>query len=356
MARIVHISESLATGVLSALTTLINAQVADGHEVTLLGATKREDTLPTWRDDLPAKLNFIEIDMTREISPSSDFHAIKEIRSILKQIRPTVIHLHSSKAGAVGRIAALGFGATVIYQPHGLAFLRKDISTQKQNMYKGVEAVLSLLPAYIVACSKGEAAAARSTLLSKRVKVIDNAIKLSHIPRSRLSMQPITIGTCGRISPQKDPVFFAEVARLVGSAAKFIWIGDGDVEQKQLLLDTGVTVTGWCTRPEAIDNIAALTIYIQTSAWEGMPISVIEAMAAGLPVVATNIVGNKDLVEAGKTGLLASTPTEMADHILSLIKNPDNIKTLGQNAYDTAQSKYSDDAMVSKYYHVYGIS
>jgi glycosyltransferase involved in cell wall biosynthesis len=356
MARIVHVSESLATGVLSAICTLINAQVADGHEVTLLGSTKREDTLPAWRDDLPRGLRFIEVDMTREISPSTDIRAIKQIRGIFKRLKPDVIHLHSSKAGAVGRIASIGLGARVIYQPHGLAFLRQDISSKKQSIYKSVEAVLSLLPAVIVACSEGEALAARGALYKRRVRSIDNAIKLTHIPRSSLSTTPIKIGTCGRISPQKDPAFFAEVAKLVGNKAEFTWIGDGEDEQKAALTAAGIKVTGWCPRTEAIGHIADLTIYIQTSAWEGMPISVIEAMAAGLPVVATNIVGNRDLVVHGKTGMLASTPQEMASQLLKLIEYPKLISEYGHNAYVIAREKYAADTMVKRYYKVYRLS
>jgi glycosyltransferase involved in cell wall biosynthesis len=355
MAHIAHVSESLATGVLSVISTLTHGQTRDGHEVTLFGSQLRGDTPPRWREALPSRVRFVDVPMQREVDPGADLRAVVGLARQLRLRRPDVVHLHSSKAGALGRVACLPLGLPVVYQPHGLAYLRRDVTESTRRSYEWIERLLALLGGTVVACSEGERAALGGVVRRSRSAVVVNGVDLSTVPQANVRVARARVGTCGRISPQKRPEFFAQVAHELRDVADFEWIGDGDVEGKSLLVREGVHVTGWCTRPEALARMGALQIYIQTSAWEGMPVSVIEAMAAGLPVVATDIVGNRDLLAQTAAGVLVRTPSEMATAVAKFVASPEDRQSSGSAGRDLARRLYSADAMVDGYYRLYGI-
>lgn len=357
MAQIVHICESLAAGVLTVLSSLINAQIEDGHEVCLIGSQRRPEIAPGWRLKLHSSLRYIDLPMEREVRPVQDAMAGWRLRRLLVELRPDVVHLHSSKAGALGRIAALGLGAVVIYQPHGLSYLREDVSAAKRTFYRLIERGLTWLPAEVVACSPGERDALRGVVPEARRRLVLNGVDLSVIrpatPEADVP-RPV-IGTCGRIAPQKNPAFFAEVARTVGDAAEFRWIGDGDAQGRALLESAGVRVLGWMSRDRVLEELGRLHIYLQTSAWEGLPVAVIEAMAARLPVVATDIVGNRDLIWGTRAGRLVNTPEQMAQALEELIRDPARRGACGRAAQRVAHERYSERVMVDAYYELYGL-
>jgi glycosyltransferase involved in cell wall biosynthesis len=355
MARIVHVCETLSTGTLSVLATLVCAQVRDGHKVWLIGSQKRPDTLPTWRDLMPVGLHFVDFPMEREISPADDLRAARALRKELLAVKPDAVHLHSSKAGALGRLAAFGLGLALVYQPHGLPYLRRDVSPTKQKIFAFIEFCLARLGGTVVACSQGEFDALRGVAVKEHMALICNGIAMEGLPSCSPGGSPLKIGTCGRIAAQKRPFFFAEVATALKDRARFVWVGDGDADGRQALIDADVEVTGWRTRQQCLDHMAGLDIYIQTSEWEGMPISVIEAMAIGLPVVATDIVGNRDLIQGTDAGILISTPQDMIQVLAGLIDEAPRRRQMGESAHRVAHERYSSDAMVQSFYSVYGI-
>lgn len=360
MPKIVHVSETLATGVFSVICALLKHQVAAGYEVHLIGSTQRPDTSATWRDALPPGVIYHELAMEREIG-KADIKASAALRRLLKTLRPDVVHLHSSKAGALGRIAAFGLGARVVYQPHGFAFLRRDVSTAKRHIFGVIEAILGLLPGKVVACSAGERDESRKYLWASSVAVVPNGIELDAVPAEREPAEEglaghALFGTCGRISPQKDPLFFAEVARSCPGLGEFKWIGGGDFEEGAAALQSaGVTQTGWVSKTDAILAMSRLTIYIQTSAWEGMPISVIEAMSAGVPVIVRDIPGNRDLLVDVAPECIVETPAAMAEQIKRLLDDHQARARLGKALQHYALEFCSAASMHSRFLAVYGL-
>jgi glycosyltransferase involved in cell wall biosynthesis len=355
VARIVHCSETLATGVLSVLSCLTRQQARDGHDVILIGSRLRKDTPIGWREELASEVQFIDLPMEREITPRADLRSALRMRSVLRELAPEVLHLHSSKAGAVGRFAALGLRTRIIYQPHGLACLRKDVSPARRAAFASIEAALALLGGVVVACSEGERAEVSKVVREQQVALVWNGIDIASVPAAQPRNGRIRIGTCGRVSAQKRPRFFAQVAEALRDVADFVWIGDGDEDGKAALTRAGVRVTGWCARSEALRELSSLQIYAQTSAWEGLPISVIEALAAGLPVVATDIVGNRDLLRGSGTGSLVHTPEEMVDALRPMIDCDELREHAGHAARRLALERFSSAAMMRGYYKLYGI-
>jgi glycosyltransferase involved in cell wall biosynthesis len=362
MSKIVHVSETLATGVLSIIATLMAEQVKAGHDVTLIGSSQRADTPADWRSRLPAAAHVIDLPMPQQIG-WGDMHCAWALRQQLRAIRPDAIHLHSSKAGAIGRLASLGLPGQVIYQPHGFAFLRADVSGFKQVAFGVIEGLLALLPGKIVACSQGEADASRRFLAWREVHMVPNGIALGEALGARAAGQapgPLSqgglpvVGTCGRISPQKNPEFFAEVARLMAGRCEFRWIGGGDhPEGERALTQAGVHLLGWRTRDQVLADLQALDLYMQTSAWEGMPVSVMEAMACGLPSVVTRIPGNRDLIEPVDPASVVDTPAEMARRLQHWIDHPLQAKAFGEALKKEVLCNYTAAAMSARYEVLY---
>jgi len=357
VARIVHVVEALGGGVLSVLSSLVNAQVRDQHEVTLIGSTARADIPDTWRDMISPAVQFINVPMVREIRPAADASATWTIRRLLRQLRPDVLHLHSSKAGGLGRLAALGLGLKVIYQPHGLAYLRRDVDPRKRWLFARLEKWLALLGGTVLACSEGERQALRSIVADHRIDLVCNGIPMLELPTRQTNPSTLPrIGTCSRVCPQKNPPFFAEVAQSLAGEAVFVWIGDGDKEDKTVLQAANVEITGWRTRTQCLDEMSRLDLYIQTSIWEGMPIAVIEAMALGLPVVATDILGNRDLIEGSAAGTLVSSPEDMVAAIRRILGDSVLASRMSAAGAHVAREQFSDVAMVKGHYRVYGLA
>ena len=118
-----------------------------------------------------------------------------------------------------------------------------------------------------------------------------------------------------------------------------MWIGGGE-DYCNLCELKNVMITGWLPRKEALQVLSQLDIYLQTSLWEGMPLSVIEAMLAGIPVIVRDAVGNRDVVEHGKTGFVASSPEEMLGFTQRLLIDSKLRLEMGKTAQTRARDRF----------------
>lgn len=220
------------------------------------------------------------------------FRALR-IRSRVRHLRPDLVHAHSSVAGAYAR--ALLPRSTFVYQPHCYAFEALSFPWAARRLFLAVERLLARGTAVTVAVSRHEEELARSVVRAPMVRVVPNSTDLeSPMPtESRLSdgADQVVVGS-GRLCPQKDPVTFARVASAVRRQfprVRFIWIGDGDSALRRILEAEGVEVTGWLGREQVRRSMLDADLMMHTAAWEGFPVSIIDAVALGLPVVALDI-------------------------------------------------------------------
>jgi glycosyltransferase involved in cell wall biosynthesis len=152
------------------------------------------------------------------------------------------------------------------------------------------------------------------------------------------------IVTVGGIRAQKNPQLFAEIARsFKHDSVEFVWIGDGEPALRKVLEEAGVQVTGWRARPDVLNAVAQADIYLSTAAWEGMPISLIEAMTLGTPVVASNCPGNSDTVRHASTGVIYDTASEAATFLKRIMNDEVFRNTLTREARQEARERFSED-------------
>lgn len=310
---ILHITESYGSGVVSALKTY--AKYTDDFEHHLL-ATETRYVSP----DTVFQGNLSSLDLTLS---KNLFKALRQIRARYEALRPDYIHLHSSLAGLYGRVLGLP-SDKLIYTPHGYAFQRKDVNAFIKTGFYLAEYILTRLApkSVIAACGPGELLEAQR--LTKNAVLLPN---YADIPESLRWQNAHTKTVCmaGRISKQKDPIFFIETfkqikAHHVHSTIRFLWIGEGDEGLKAELIANGIEVTGWLDSQQTLEKIARSTIYFHTAAWDGLPMTLLEASKIEIPLVVRATEATEFL------GALACTTPEDAARML--------VKALESEAYD----------------------
>lgn len=343
-----HIIEATATGTLAMAALLANAQKRKGHEVRVIYSRRPESPKDLSKFFEPG-INLIQIQMCK---PLEKLSCIPTLRKELKNSQPDKIFMHSSFAGFLGRLSSLLIlkKTNFFYIPHCISFMRKDIGKVKRIIFVIFEWIGSIKTSSYIACSRSEQAAIRSAIPFRECHLIENALDFTPpIPTSPLPQQQQQhkkIITVGQIRPQKGPNDFAKISLDVKRNhpnAEFIWVGDGDPQLRMTLESAGVNVTGWVPKDEVWRLLLDSSVYVSTALWEGMPVSIIEAGYAGLPVVASSCTGNIDIIEHGKTGWLFNTTDEAVILIQKILENTSESRIVAKRALETAQKRFSVD-------------
>jgi glycosyltransferase involved in cell wall biosynthesis len=336
MLKVVHVVEALAGGVNTYLHDLSHffgdEHIIKNIQTTIIYSSNREQVdRDQIKKEFSTNVQLIELNMQREIKLLQDAQSIFKLHKILLDIAPDVIHLHSSKAGIIGRFAHfLTFKKVkLFYSPHGYYFLQNDISKLKKWLFKAIESYSQFFfGGTTIACGDTEYTIAsqlgKSTLIRNGINV--ELISAKHIEEQN---DRLTIGIVGRITSQRNPKQFNAIATSFPDY-HFIWIGGGELQP--MLTASNISITGWLmNREQALESLDKIDVYLQTSLWEGLPIAVLEAMALQKPVVATNIIGNKDVVISGETGFLYDD-IEALTNYFEILENKQTRIRLGKNA------------------------
>lgn len=352
--KVLHISETFAAGVYTYIKDICQYfDSFDDIESYVVYSGKRKDTNPNkFSQDFSNKITLIEVEMEREISPLKDLKSTIELYKKIKKINPNIIHLHSSKAGVIGRLASKFYpNAKIFYTPNGYSFVREDISKLKKGFFKSIEYLTNkFLRGITIACGDTEYEYAKKI---GRAVLVRNGISiksLEHIKNNDNVNSVFTIGTLGRISPQKNPELFNRIAEKFPDF-HFKWIGDG--ESKNLLLSKNIQIMGWMDRENALKEVAKFDIYIQTSQWEGLPFTIIEAMTLGKPIIATNVIGNKDAVKHGFNGFLCNCLEDFIKGINTINGNELVKKQMEIKSEERANELFDRDKNFKTLRHIY---
>lgn len=289
-------------------------------------------------------------ELTREISPARDIRALWKLWRIFAVERPDVVHIHSSKAGFLGRIAAfLARVPKIYYSPRGYGFLQQDRSAAARALFRTLESAASLI-GEIVAISPSEAKLAEALSWGAPVRLAqDPYLGEIHAAPPPLPGQAVLVGACGRLTFARHPEAFVHLAQRVTDSrngVRCLWIGGGELEPQiradltNMNMLARFELTGWLAPEQARARLGGLTVFVHYSRWEGLPNAVLDAMALGLPVVASDIPGNRDAVVHGETGFLASGEVELLEYCLKLLDDPELRRRFGSAGRERIRAKF----------------
>lgn len=312
--------------------------------------------------------------MSREIAPAADWRCLRELRRLIGEFQPQIVHGHSSKGGFLARLAARGRpGIKTVYNPHGFAFQMRTSALQ-QALYLGLERLAGRWTDRLVAVgeSQRELAVSRRIVSAERVVVIPGGVdpgQFQHprrpgdLPRELgLPADTPLVGTVAALTPQKGLEYLLQAAALIKREphpAHFVVVGDGAHKRRlrRLARDLGVrdTVHFLGQREDVPRLLADLDVFVMPSLWEGLPYALLEAGAAGLPVVATRIPGNSDLIEDRVTGRLVAPADglELGVTILQVLQETAAAAGWGQALQERVAEGYTLAGMVAGHVQLY---
>lgn len=350
---VLHIAEPFATGVFMFVVNLANKQCEDYDVYVAHGM--RPLTHPNYPDFFDKRIKLLRIEnFTGEINPSKDFKAFLEIRKIIERIQPDIVHMHSSKSGVIGRLAFAFNKIPQFYSPHGFSFLMEDTSGIKRFIYGSIETFFSrFFSCTIVASSQGEFKEALK--LSRKSRLVNNGIEMKDMEpyENKAPVQAdhkTLVTTVGRILYQKNPALFNEIASRMPDV-QFLWIGEGELQT--CLTAPNIRTEGWGKREDALDMVARSDIYLMTSLWEGMPLSLLEAMCLKKICIVSNVIGNRDVIKNGVNGFVCKNADEFVDAIRAVINREADCPRIAANAYEDIKTEYNTDVMYSKFNQLY---
>ena len=287
-------------------------------------------------------------ELRNAISPVHDFRAIRAVRKHIRQYKPGIVYCHSSKAGAVGRVANLGTGIRCLYNAHGWAFNMRGKSRIKTEIYRQVEKLLAPATDRIVCISDSERRSALEHRIcgENRLVVIENGIDFDEFQevhargRQELGIpeEAFVVGTIGRLATQKAPDIFVRMAGEVKKGAPeafFLMVGDGQERETVLQLihaaglDDAFLITGWVDDP--LNYLGTFDVATLLSRWEGFGLVLPEYMASGKPIVACGVDAIPDVL--GDAGICVESEDykKAAEAVLSIRNDSKLRKRLVEN-------------------------
>ncbi len=322
--------------------------MAPEYETLLIGGEKDETEASS--DFIVKSLDLhpqIISGMRRSINPMNDYRAYKEIRKIIREFKPDIVHTHASKAGALGRLAAIHEKVPVIVHTfHGHVF-HSYFGKTKTSVFKFIERYLAKKSSAIVAISeeqKRELTLEHRICNPEKTHVIPLGFDLDRFAQNKenkrkefrskwgIDENEIVVSIVGRLVPVKNHKMFIDaIATLLqneGLRFRALIVGDGELraELENYANEKKIPFTGeaglnpliFTSWIKEVDQVLASSDIIALTSWnEGTPVSLIEAHAASCPVVTTNVGGVESIVKHGETGFLCE-PGDIAAFASSL--------------------------------------
>lgn len=343
-----------------------------GYETTLVAGSlaRGEDSMAFLAERLDIPVRTIP-ELQREVSPIDDARSVRRMREIIRELRPHILHTHTAKAGAIARAAALVSGAArpaiLVHTFHGHV-LKGYFDPVRTAFFKKVERSLARVTDALVAVSpevRDELVAAGIAPREKfsvirlgiplEERLGDATAGLDYRRLYGISESAFVVGWVGRMTDVKDTDAVLEIVRAArdrGLEAVLVMVGDGPdrVRLEQLAHDIGIARSTFFVgyQPEVAGYYRLFDAFLLPSVNEGTPVSAIEALASGTPVVATRVGGVPDVVRDGEDGFLFEPgDTDDAAERLALLASDATLRSaLGASGRERVLRRYSVSRLV----------
>ena len=336
------ITRSCLGGAQSVVVNIANELCRAGHEVIVAAGTDDGQMWPL----LDSNVRQVECrHLVRPLSPRHDLQAVFGLRSIYRKFRPDVVHLHSSKAGMLGRMA-FPPGRTV-YTVHGFDSIRLAF-----RKLLPVERLMQHRCAAILGVSRYDEENLRAEGIRHNTGFVYNGIpapkEQEDVRWNIPSKFRKTVLCIARLSPPKKSGLFLQTARMLPEYA-FVWIGN-----QHPVEDTPQNVFFLGNIPDAARHNRLADLFILPSNYEGLPMVLLEAMSHGVPAVASDVGGVREVIGDGIAGYaVENTPEAFAARISEVLGNDELHGRLSRNARQRFDELFTVDRMVDGYMEVY---
>ena len=301
--------------------------------------------------------------LVHPIKPLRDGAAFREIKTALSDLMPDLVTTHSNKAGLLGRLAARSLHIPVIHTSHGFLF-SDNPDSPRGLFYRLMEKIAARAGDKVIAVAESEFKTAESlhVVPAKKLTVVHNGLGEIALPQQKAdpALEPPRLVMVARFAAPKDQ---ATLLQALGRLKEKLWtltlVGDGkgrSAAEKmagELGLSGRVEFLG--VREDTASILASGQVFVLSSRREGFPLSILEAMRAGLPVIASDVGGVGEAVEEGKTGftVLAADVDALSDRLGRLIDDPALRQTMGEAGRERYLNMFTLDQMVDKTLAVY---
>lgn len=286
----------------------------------------------------------------------------REILKLLEREAPDIVHAHGARSALPVSLVPRARRPAFAYTIHGFHYDRKGFASRQ--IFKLVERLCIGCADQIILVGKAdEAFAHKEGLINDRQRwsQVYNGVEL---PPGGDVLRPaeFDVAFVGRLHPQKNPLALPAILSAMNRPdVKMLIVGGGELETAlrdsigRLGIVSQVTMTGTKSRIEALDLMSRARVFVLPSLWEGVPVSIVEAMKLKVPVVASRIAGNQEIVRHGQTGLLADphSPEEFARQISLLLDSPELVKSLTERAASFASTTFSVESQIAAHFRIY---
>lgn len=308
----------------------------------------------------------------RSLNPFRDALALIQIIIAIHKEKPAIIHCHSAKGGVLGRTAAFLTGKKCVYTPHAFSFFAAKFQRMKK-LYLWIEK-WTKFHSWLIGCSETERMLGIQQVGYAAQKSFqwNNSIPEVHAEEimrpEGLSQDEKYIVTIARPSHQKNTLMMVEIMNKVHQACpdmKFYLLGAGDNVYAPMLdvmkesvkkagLEHVIRILPWLPHEEALGYLKYAQLYLTTSRYEGLPISVLEAMALGKTIVASDVIGNRDCIKDGYSGILLPLDVDrFASKIVELLQSKDEMKRIGSQARRCFETDFFIEKQMPKLEDIY---
>lgn len=297
--------------------------------------------------------------LSRKVSPAKDLVAFLCIFWRICREKPDIISSHTSKVGMLVRIACYLLGHTNIYTPHCWSFFQIG---NPARLYKLLEVVMTLFSSIIICVSKDEKKAIESERLMSRarVSVIHNGMKVIGERKDPSDDEELNFVQIARFEAQKDfDTLLSAIDLLRDRSFVVHLIGEGPLREEALQkveqMGLGNKVIFHGQRRDVDNFLRRGRVCILSTHWEGLPRSIIEAMGAGMPVIATMVGGIPELVSEGRTGhmFMPEDSRALAHCMDRFLSDPQLVAQFGKRSRETFRRKFTYDRMLAEYLSLY---